>query len=392
VIIITGEGDPDGADLAIRGGAWDYIEKPLSVNRITLPLERALQFREEKASRQPVMALDREGILGSSAPILESLNRVAQAAAGDVSTLVTGETGTGKELFAHAIHRNSSRREKNFVVVDCTALPETLVESTLFGHRRGAFTGADRDRDGLVRTADGGTLFLDEVAELPFPVQGSFLRVLQEKRFRPVGGKEEISSDFRLVAATNRNIEEMAERGDFRKDLLFRINSLSIALPPLREREGDILDMARHFADRFYGGRRRDTAGISPELQDALGAYPWPGNVRELAGVMESACTTAGISPILYPHHLPTAVRVAVARSGVRGKGEVKTFPPASGSPPAGIPTIREFRETVLKEAEVSYLRNLMDSTDWNIKEACRISGLSRARLYALLNRHGISR
>jgi CheY-like chemotaxis protein len=206
VIIVTGFGDPDGAELAIKNGAWDYLSKPLSVLSIRLPLERALLYREKKMGARPLMAVSREGIIGESPRLKPCFDSLAQAAASEANVLITGETGTGKELFAWAIHRNGARRDRNFVVVDCAALPETLVESTLFGQLKGAFTGADKPRDGLIKQANGGTLFLDEVGELPISLQKVFLRVLQEKRFRPVGGGPEVASDFRLVAATNRDL------------------------------------------------------------------------------------------------------------------------------------------------------------------------------------------
>jgi DNA-binding NtrC family response regulator len=198
VLIITGEGDPDGAEMAIRSGAWDYIEKPLSLESITLPLRRALQYHEEKQTKVTLEKLNRSGIIGDSPQILKCLNHLAQASSGEANTLVIGETGTGKELFAKAIHQNSPRKGSNFIVVDCAALPENLVESILFGHKKGAFTGAEKDREGLVGMADKGTLFLDEVGELPLATQRTFLRVLQEKKYRRVGGKREKNSDFRL--------------------------------------------------------------------------------------------------------------------------------------------------------------------------------------------------
>jgi len=212
VIIITGFGDVDGAELAITHGAWDYLEKSASIDEIILPLERALQYRAERQAKARPTALKLEGIVGSSPPMRTAIELLAQAAASDANVLVTGETGTGKELFSWAIHANSPRAGKNFVVVDCAALPETIVESVLFGHERGAFTGADRSKTGLITQAHGGTLFLDEVSELPPSVQGSFLRALQERRFRPVGSVREVTSDFRLIAASNRNLDEMVKR------------------------------------------------------------------------------------------------------------------------------------------------------------------------------------
>jgi DNA-binding NtrC family response regulator len=240
VVIITGEGDPNGAELAIQYGAWDYIEKPPSVQSVILPLVRALQYRTEKKDAQKPLMIKRDNIIGNSPQLLRSLKKLARAAQSQASVLIEGETGTGKELFAMAIHQSSSRSGKNFVVVDCAALPETLVESVLFGHAKGAFTGADQAKEGLVKQADQGTLFLDEIGELPLSLQKAFLRVLQEQRFRPIGGGSEVNSDFRLIAATNRDLDRMVQEKQFRQDLLFRIRSLVITLPPLRERPEDI--------------------------------------------------------------------------------------------------------------------------------------------------------
>src|SRR5574340_806626 len=245
VIVMTGDGDAGDAGTAITNGAWDYIEKPSSLNVITSVLTRALQHRQVKKARKPVVP-DRMGIIGDSVAIRDCLDLLAQAAASDANVLITGETGTGKELFAWAIHKNSERAEKNFVVVDCAALQETLAESALFGHEKGAFTGADKAHDGLISQADGGTLFLDEAGELSLSLQKVFLRVLQEHCFRPLGAKKEIKSNFRLVVATNRDLDKMVEAADFRGDLLFRLRALTIKLPPLRERPGDIEDLVRH--------------------------------------------------------------------------------------------------------------------------------------------------
>ncbi len=204
VIILTGKGDPDGAELAIKGGVWDYLVKPSSVREISLTLGRALKYREEKAGQTQGAALDLSDVVGQSPGIKASFNLLSQAARSDSNVLITGQTGTGKELFASTIHANSKRKKGNFIVVDCAGLTESLVESTLYGHRKGAFTGAQADRIGLVKLADGGTLFLDEVGEMPVSIQKAFLRVLQERTFRPVGDTREQTSDFRLGAATTR--------------------------------------------------------------------------------------------------------------------------------------------------------------------------------------------
>jgi two-component system NtrC family response regulator len=394
VIIITGFGEPDGAELAIKSGAWDYIEKGASVKEMTLSLERALQYRGEKktgARKQNVIALKREDILGNSPQLRACLNQVAQGAASDAHILITGETGTGKELFARAIHRNSPRAQKNFVVVDCAALPETLAESLLFGHEKGSFTGAEKPQEGLVRQAHGGTLFLDEVGELPLSVQKTFLRVLQERRFRPLGSTREIESDFRLVAATNRDLDAMVADHQFRSDLLFSLRSFTIELPPLRERAEDIKDLARNHLDRLCEVDGLPSKGFSPEFLESLLAYNWPGNVRELANTLIRAFSAARFEPTLYPKHLPTQVRVQIMRNSVHHLDPALTpEPPRDGA--QRLRRFQDFRETVYAEAEKSYLQDLMALADDNIPEACRLSGLSQSRLYALLKKHQIGR
>jgi two-component system NtrC family response regulator len=393
VIIMTGFGDPNGAELAIKSGAWDYIEKSASIKEITLSLERALQYRQQKisvAGTRAVAALKRQQIIGSSPKLTACLDLVAQAACSDVNVFLTGETGTGKELFARAVHDNSPRARGNFVVVDCTALPETLVESLLFGHEKGSFTGAEKSRDGLVRQAHCGTLFLDEVGELPLTMQKAFLRVLQEHRFRPVGGSREIDSDFRLVAATNRDLEQMVERGQFREDLLFRLRSFVIELPPLRERPEDIQELARYYADRFCERYGLAPKGFSPEFLNILLAYTWPGNVREFVHTMERVLSAARFEPTLFTKHLPTNIRIEVTRAAV-GHDSPLT-PPDSGGTVQTLLKLNDYREAVYNDAEKNYLYDLLALAGQNIPEACRVSGLSQSRLYALLKKHGITR
>jgi two-component system NtrC family response regulator len=390
VIIMTGYGDPDGAELAIKNGAWDYIEKPSSIKEMMLPFMRALQYREEKRARKPAVALKWEGIIGASPRMRQCFDILAQSANSDASVLINGETGTGKELFARAIHENSPRAGKNFVVVDCTALPKTLVESTLFGYEKGAFTGADKDQDGLVRQAHGGTLFLDEVGELPLVIQKAFLRVLQEHRFRPVGSKKELESDFRLVAATNRNLDEMVQLRHFRRDLLFRLQTFVIDLPPLRERKEDIRELVMYHMAKLSERYGIGTKGFAPEFLDSLVAYEWPGNVRELVNAVERALTMARHEPTLFAKHLPTHIRISLARAAVTKENTtVPKETPVSANP---LPTLKTFRDSALQESERQYLEDLMSIAGSNIKEACRISGLSRPRLYALMKKYRISR
>jgi two-component system NtrC family response regulator len=395
VIIITGFGDADGAEIAIKSGAWDYIEKGCSTREMSLPLLRALEYRKQKesarAGAKSIIALKRDSIIGSSPKLMDCLDLLAQAAASQTSVLITGETGTGKELFARAIHANSSRAKGAFVVVDCAALPETLVESVLFGHEKGAFTGAEKASDGLIRQAGGGTLFLDEVGELPLGLQKSFLRVLQEHRFRPVGSRTEQESDFRLVAATNRNMDKMALEGLFRDDLLFRLKSFAIELPSLRERPEDIRELARHHVDRFCEKYGLTPKGFSPEFLETLKAHPWPGNIRELVNTLDRALAAARFEPTLFPKHLPVDIRVQRARASVNHKTASEAGHVQDG-PPHTLPSLQEFREAASLLAEKNYLNELIALCEGDLKEACRISGLSQSRLYALLQKHKISR
>jgi two-component system NtrC family response regulator len=390
VIVITGFGDPQGAETAIKNGAWDYVEKPLSAADVKLSIDRALLYREKKQTIHPMVALNRDGILGHAAPLRECINRLAQAASSEANVLITGETGTGKELFARTICANGSRAGSPFIVVDCAALPETLVESTLFGHVRGAFTGADKPNDGLIRQADGGTLFLDEIGELPIAIQKAFLRVLQEKRARPVGGGMEFGSDFRLIAATNRILEERVAQGAFREDLLHRLRTLVIELPPLRSCREDIPDLVLHYTARICDQYRVPMKGFSPGFIESLSRYDWPGNVRELIQALEKAVVAAGPEPTLYLIHLPDHIRIRMAQTAVERTGPREQNSAAGGSPPDELKPLNEAREEALMEMERRYLEALVSRTGSDIPEACRISGLSRSRLYALLKKHHI--
>jgi two-component system, NtrC family, response regulator len=393
IIIMTGFGDARGAELAINSGAWDYIEKGSSVKDITLSLARALEYRKQKTamgSKSSVVALKRENIVGNSPKLNACLDLVASAAGSEASVLILGETGSGKELFARALHQNSKRADQPFVVADCASLPENLVESLLFGHEKGAFTGAERARDGLFSEANRGTLFLDEVGELPLATQKAFLRVLQEHRFRPVGSNREIESDFRLVAATNRNLEQMVQSGQFRSDLLFRISSFVIELPPLRERKEDIKELARYYMDRFCERYGLSPKGSCPDFMETLLAYTWPGNIREFINTIERTVVAAREAPVLFAQHLPTPIRIQVAQSGVsQHKPEQVQRVLLS---PGELPKLNEFRENVYTQAEKQYLTDLMTLANKDIPEACRLSGLSQSRLYALLKEHELPR
>lgn len=383
VIIITGRGDPDGAELAMRNGAWDYIEKPGSIDRMTMPLDRALKYR--KAKRTPPHAvLDRGDIAGSSVALSMALQSAANAAASSAEVLITGETGTGKELIARAIHNNSSRRDNPFIVVDCAALPDNLVESLLFGHVKGAFTSATASHKGLVAEAHNGTLFLDEVGELPPLVQAKFLRVLQEHSFRPVGAGQEIHSKFRLVAATNRNLTGMAESGTFRSDLLFRLRTLQVDVPPLRKRLQDIPELVQSALRRISKRYDSPIKGIAPDFHATLENYSWPGNVRELFSALETAFLAASAEPILYPHHLPLDIRACAARQTV--KQSPPEAPPIQDSPGPW----KEYKKKEMHRIEGSYFRELLCHCNGDKQKACDLSGLKPARLYELLSKHKI--
>ncbi|MCG8472862.1 MAG: sigma-54 dependent transcriptional regulator [Desulfobacterales bacterium] len=405
VIILTGQGDPDGAELAIQGGVWDYLVKPTSIKQTRLSLTRALKYREEKRAEVPV-ALKLDNIIGTSRAMRACFDLVAKAAVSNSQTLITGETGTGKELFARTIHENSPRAEGNFVIVDCASLTETLLESTLFGHRKGAFTGADADRVGLVKVADGGTLFLDEVGDMPLAIQRSFLRVLQEKRFRPVGQTQEVSSNFRLIAATNRNLEKMVEKGAFRKDLLFRLWTIHLELPPLRNRKEDIKRLAMFFIDRLCEEYGVANKGFDSDFFETLNAYTWPGNVRELFNVLEMAFISSGGTSTLYAMNLPSHIRIKVAKAVLTRKPqrplpleheqglspEVSHVLSETGQEiwrrySNRIPELKEFKGAL----EEHYLKQLIRHTDGNARQVMKISGLSKSHFYTLLKKRGIS-
>jgi two-component system NtrC family response regulator len=398
VIIITGMGDANGAELAIKNGAWDYLQKPLTRQEIVLHIRRALEYHEKKLPRSAQINLNRDEIIGKSKAISHCLDQVAHCAATESGVLITGETGTGKELFAQAIHANSLRAKGPFVVVDCTSLPEKLAESLLFGHAKGAFTSANCDQKGLIEQADGGTLFLDEAGELPLDTQKSFLRVLQERVFRPVGKDREQKSNFRLVAATNRDLWHMVDQGLFRSDLYFRLNTFNIHLPPLRDREQDIEKLVMGFVFAICRRNHLSIKGVVPETLETLAAYHWPGNVRELKNTLEKAIIADPGNPVLYPIHLPPEIRLCRIRTMVSQKHEqtptICGLPSATGPEqivfPETLPPFKEYRRQLTADIEKNYLQRLLRETAGDIATACGVSGLSRSRLYDLLKAHGL--
>ncbi len=391
VIVMTTCGDPESAERAIRKGAWDYINKPAGLKETVSRLSRAIQYRGQVTHRSGNNEIKRNGIVGNSPAMRASMDLVKQAAESDLNVMITGETGTGKELFALSIHNNSRRAHENFVVVDCTALPETLVESILFGHSKGAFTGADKSQEGLIRQAHKGTLFLDEMGELPLPLQKTFLRVLQEHRFRPLGSEKEVESDFRLISATNKNLEKMVEEGKFREDLLYRLRAMTLHLPPLRRHRDDVADLCAFYVGKVchrFGIPRKN---VSDELLKYLMYYDWPGNVRELFHVVEHACATGLYEETLFPVHLPQELRIHITKSMFeqdRPTGP-KNNNGNSDATRTPILSLKSFRRNAYSDLEEMYLRNLLSSSG-DIKEACVLSKLSRTRLYGLLKKYNI--
>jgi two-component system NtrC family response regulator len=384
VIVLTGQGDPEGAELAIQSGVWDYLVKPSPIRQIRDTLNRALASRKE--NRYPEKFLDLTGVIGQSPAMRrQCYERIVQAGASDSTVLITGETGTGKELLARTIHRNSTRSDRTFVTVDCASLTESLLESTLFGHVKGAFTGATRDGTGLVRLADQGTLFLDEIGELPLSAQKTFLRVLQERRFRPVGSSQEQQSDFRLICATNQDLEKMVGAGEFRQDLFYRINTICVELPPLRDRDGDIKPLAEYYVERFCRRHKMPLKTMPLEFVRVLEQYDWPGNVRELFNTVEQALVLSGMEQTVYVQHLPHFMRIRAARSLLSRSEETRTFD--EETPKKMLPTLKEFRTRM----EAEYLVRLMRAHGGDMRRMVEVSGLSRSHLYAMLKKHDLS-
>ena len=388
IIIITAYSDRGGAQTALKSGVWDYIEKPARIDALKLSLKRALQYRSQKKTLETPLATERKGIIGDSSKFLMCITLMAHAARSDGNVVISGETGTGKELFAKAIHRNSGRSSRPFVVVDCAVLPQNLAESILFGHVKGAFTGANSDRVGLIKEADGGTLFLDEVGELPLALQKTFLRVLQERRFRPVGSQNEVKSNFRLVSATNRDLSAHVDSGRFRKDLLFRLRTFIIDLPSLRERPEDIREIANYHVSRFCQGSGQKLRTVSEEVFYILNQYHWPGNVRELVSTLESALALEPSCPTLYPKHLPEYIRAHSLAVSDQTSSNILKNKYVTVDVSGKLPTMKAFRKRATERAERQYIDKLIELTGDDIEKACRLSGLKRARLYELIKKY----
>jgi DNA-binding NtrC family response regulator len=373
IIMMTAFGSIETAIRAIKEGAYDYVSKPFKLDEIKLTIRRALEqkrlLQENLLYRQELITKYKlENIVGRSPQMLQVYKTVARVAESRSTVLIAGESGTGKELVARAIHFNSPRSSKAFVAVDCGSLAENLLESELFGHVRGAFTGAVTNKKGLFEEADNGTCFLDEVGDISLAMQAKLLRVIQEHEIKRVGGTETIKIDVRIVAATNKTLEELVAEKKFREDLFYRLNVVTIHLPPLRERMDDIPILADHFLRKYAAENEKPVSRISAEVLDLLLNYQWPGNVRELENVIEHAVTLSHHSLIL-PEDLPRRLRVEPS--------EIRA---------ASLPS-----QISLTDLEKLYIKKVLEETGGNKKKAAAILGIDRRTLYRMAARFGIS-
>jgi len=386
VILITAFATIESAVAAIKDGAFDYLPKNFSVDQLRVAVERGLRQRELELENRNLRdqlqgALGFENIIGRSPAMTKVFELVRKAARSDANILVLGESGTGKELIARAVHANSPRAARAFVPVDCASLPEQLLESELFGHERGAFTGAVRSKQGLMEVADRGTLFLDEIAELPVALQVKLLRALQERQLRRVGGTVQIDVDVRMVSATNRDLRDAVAKGRFREELYYRVNVIAIPLPPLRERAGDVKLLAHAFLKRY--GQDRVTSFDDAALQ-ALEAYAWPGNVRELQNVVERACALAD-GDLVTRRDLPDYLLSGATVSGpVTATISGPTLPSSSDLP------LKDAKEKWMQVLEASYLRDLLERHGGNVSAAAKAAGIDRKTLHRLINKYQI--
>ena len=375
VIMLTGQGTLETAIRAMKLGAYDYLTKPCELAELELQAERAFEKARLARENQALKTMLRRSepaseIVGSSAPIRQVLHMIGKVAPTDSAVLIEGESGTGKELVARALHRGSPRADKPMVVINCAALQETLLESELFGHERGAFTSAIASKQGLFELADGGTLFIDEIGEMAPALQSKLLRALEDGRIRRVGSTREIKTDVRLIAATNKDLAKEVAAGGFRRDLYYRFNVINIKNPMLRERAEDIPLLVRHFLARDPRGPRQ----VEPDALETLMRYSWPGNVRELANVIERAKILAD-GPTITLRDLPLEI-----------------VNPSQAAQPAAVTSPAPSRGQDLGALERQHIMRVLESEGGNKVRAARALGISRRRLYRLLDKHNISR
>ncbi len=396
VILMTGHGTADTAIEAMRLGALEYVVKPLDTDALRSLIRRAFEIsrlmRVPAKFASPGSPEDESDLLVGNCPAMQEVYKaVGRVAQQDVTVLILGESGTGKELVARAIYQYSDRAKGAFLTINCAAIPESLLESELFGHERGAFTGADRKRVGKFEQCDGGTIFLDEIGDMTSATQTKILRVLQEKQFERVGGNEPIKVDVRVIAATNRNLEEMVSAAGFRSDLYYRLNVYTINLPPLRDRPGDLPLLAEHFLRRFSRELGKDVRKIAPEAMELLANYAWPGNVRELQSTLKKAILHA-TGPVLLDEFLPEPVTKApVSASSDALPTESTDFHDLAGFIHGRLQagTTDLYAETQAVTDRVLLL-NVLAFTGNNLTQAARILGISRATLRSRLSALGI--
>jgi len=348
----------------IKSGAYDYIVKPIIFDEVLVKVKKIMGIQKISRDNQRLRAeigerFDFGNIVGISPKISALLNLVKKVSPTKSTVLITGESGTGKELIACAVHQNSPRNNENFISINCAAIPENLLESELFGHVKGAFTGAQADKKGLFKIADGGSLFLDEVAELPLKLQVKLLRVVEDGEVLPVGGVKPIKTDTRLIAATARDLSKEVEKGNFREELFYRLNVIEIVLPPLRERKEDIPLLVNYFVDKLNMGLRKRMGGVDPKAMEILLSYSWKGNIRELKNVIERAMILCE-GDIIMPCDLPSLL------SG--GKGDIEKE--------------KESLKEILREYERGHIIKILEKTGHDKKEAARLLGLSLSSLY----------
>jgi DNA-binding NtrC family response regulator len=382
VIMLTGHGTIESAVRAMKGGAFDYLIKPVHLEEVRVVIEKALETRRLVAEVHTLRAAMRaraspEDLVGGS-PAMEELRQfIARVAPYDVSILIRGESGTGKELVAHAIHGQSKRRRGPFIPLDCAALPETLVESELFGHERGAFTGATQRRLGRFELAHTGTLFLDEIGNLPLSTQMKLLRVLEDRAITRLGGRGQVPIDVRIVAATHVSFEDALREGRFREDLYHRLNEFTIQVPPLRERTEDIPVLVEHFLARLGAELEKPVPGATPEAVAALRAYAWPGNVRELRNALKRAAVLAEGTILLAD--LPAEVRGRAPAPGAGGPARVGT-------------ALKDVVRQVVESTERDLILRTLERTRWNRSQAARLLGINHKTLYNKLREYGLLR
>lgn len=380
VVVLTAFGSLEGAIEAIKQGAYDYLAKPFKKEDITLVVKRGLDhcrlLRENARFRQELKGREEwSPLVGSSPAMLEVYKLVARVADGKSTVLLQGESGTGKELIARAIHTNGPRRDKPFIPVNCGALPDTLLESEMFGYEKGAFTGAVGTKMGLFESADGGTLFLDEIGELGQTLQVKLLRVMQDQEVRRVGSTTSTKVDVRIIAATNRDLEQLVKEGKFRNDLFYRLKVVPITLPSLAERREDIPMLVHHFLQKCAAGAKHAVRGVLPETMALLTDYRWPGNVRELENVIERAVSLSQ-GPLLTPEDLPNVIRQQRVSAGAEGR-----HLPVNSHDEASL---------TLEEVEKRHLIRVLRETNGNKVRAAKILGIDRRTLYRMADRFGL--